>query len=93
MWENTDFMCRQVGFFLFFLNKNDSGLFKGPRICKLKTQQGTTQNVPEEKEKLSVLTVKSTCLKKVSPAFLARRLAQDRMFRMSSGLDRRCQVV
>lgn len=49
VWENMDFICRQMGF-LFFFNKNDNVLFKGPRICKLKTQLENTQCVPEEKE-------------------------------------------
>lgn len=38
---------------------SDSDLFKGPRDGKLETRRGNTQRVPEKKEKLRVLIMKS----------------------------------
>ena len=52
-------------------------LFVGLWVCKLGTQRGHTQSVPEKKEKLGVLTVKSTFLKRISPEFLASGLVHD----------------
>ena len=39
---------------LSFLEINDKDLFKGLRVCKLETQQGSAHSFPKRKEKLTV---------------------------------------
>ena len=60
-----------------WLEINDKYLFKSLRVCKPETQLGHTQSFPKKKEKLRVLIVKNTFLRKISPAFLVFGLFQD----------------
>lgn len=66
---------------------NDKVLFKGLKpITILETLPGTTHRSKEKKKRLGVFMVKSTFLRRISPAFLASGLVQDGDF-PDGGLD------
>lgn len=53
---------------------SDKGLFKGLRVCTPEKNDKAISSVPKKKR---VLIVKSTFLRRISPAFLASGLVQD----------------
>ena len=57
-----------------WLEINDKDLFKALGVCKPETHLSDTQSVLRKEEKLRVLTVKSTFVRRISPEFLASGL-------------------
>ena len=64
------------------LEINGKDFFQGLSVCKPKI--GSAQSVLKKKETLRILVVKSSFLRRISPAFLASKLVKD---------DHECQGV
>lgn len=50
------------------LEINDKDLFKGLRVCKLKTPSGDTQSFPKKKDTVRVLRMNNRFLRRIRPA-------------------------
>lgn len=57
------------------LEINDKDLFKGLRVCKLKTPPSDTQSFPKKKETVRVLRMNNIFLRRIRPALSASGLA------------------
>lgn len=69
-----------------WLERKDKHLFKGLEVCKLKTQLSNAQSGVKKQGKPRILTVRSTFLRRIGPAFLDSVWVQ-------GGLDNGCQVL